>query len=89
VQLVVGSVLLAPIRLVLILLLLVLAVLLVKIALLGLSVRDIHDKPFTRWRKNVLLLVRCSHSLALSSSSATRYSLLLSILAMTVLRVLR
>ncbi|ELR12153.1 EF hand domain containing protein [Acanthamoeba castellanii str. Neff] len=57
-KLVVGSVLLAPIRLVLILLLLVLAVLLVKIALLGLSVRDIHDKPFTRWRKNVLLLVR-------------------------------
>jgi hypothetical protein len=67
---VVGSVLLAPIRLVLILLLLVLAVGLVKIALLGLSVRDIHDKPFTRWRKNILLLVRCS---SLFSLLATRF----------------
>jgi len=43
---------------VLILLLLLIALLIVKIALVGLSVRDIHNKPFTPWRKNLLLIVR-------------------------------
>lgn len=58
-QLVLGSILLAPIRFVLILLLMLLAQLIVKVALIGLSVRDIHDKPFAPWRKNLLLVVRC------------------------------
>lgn len=57
-QLVIGSILLAPIRFVLILLLMLLALLFVKIALIGLSVSDIHNKPFTPWRKNLLFVVR-------------------------------
>jgi hypothetical protein len=57
-QLVVGSILLAPIRLILIMLLLMITVLLVKIALIGLSVSAIYAKPFTPWRKNVLVVAR-------------------------------
>lgn len=35
-----------------------LALLIVKIALLGLSVRDIHEKPFAPWRKILLHVPR-------------------------------
>ncbi|KAL6063445.1 Lysophosphatidylcholine acyltransferase 2 [Balamuthia mandrillaris] len=57
-KLIIGSFTIAPIRFVLILLLMLLGWAIVKIALFGLSSEDIATKPLSRWRKNVLLIVR-------------------------------
>ncbi len=57
-QMVLGSVLLVPIRLLIIVLLLVLGWLVVRVALIGLTSNQIQNKPLSSWRKRLLIAVR-------------------------------